>query len=69
MTFSLLSLDKNTGTFAGATATGNLCVGGWVLRGQTHVGMTASQGAGTKRSLGGRDARPDAKGTISTRCR
>ena len=45
MTFSLLSLDKNTGTFAGATATGNLCVGGWVLRGQTHVGMTASQGA------------------------
>jgi len=45
MTFSLLSLDKTTGTFAGATATGNLCVGGWVLRGQTHVGMTASQGA------------------------
>ncbi|MGC6528139.1 MAG: DUF1028 domain-containing protein [Paracoccaceae bacterium] len=45
MTFSLLNLDKNTGTFAGATATGNLCVGGWVLRGQTHVGMTASQGA------------------------
>ena len=45
MTFSLLKLDKNTGTFAGATATGNLCVGGWVLRGQTHVGMTASQGA------------------------
>ena len=44
MTFSLLNLDKNTGTFAGATATGNLCVGGWVLRGQTHVGMTASQG-------------------------
>ena len=34
MTFSLLSLDKNTGTFAGATATGNLCVGGWVLRGK-----------------------------------
>ena len=45
MTFSLLNLDKNTGTFAGASATGNLCVGGWVLRGQTHVGMTASQGA------------------------
>ena len=45
MTFSLLSLDKSSGTFAGATATGNICVGGWVLRGLTHVGLTASQGA------------------------
>ena len=45
MTFSLLSLDKKTGTFAGATATGNLCVGGWVLRGHPLAGLTASQGA------------------------
>ena len=45
MTFSLLYLDKSSGCFAGATATGNLCVGGWVLRGQPHVGLTASQGA------------------------
>ena len=45
MTFSLLSRDKNSGTFAGATATGNLCVGGWVLRGHPHVGLTASQGS------------------------
>ena len=45
MTFSLLSLDKSSGTFGGVTATGNLCVGGWVLRGHPHVGLTASQGA------------------------
>ena len=45
MTFSLLYLDKPSGCFAGATATGNLCVGGWVLRGHPHVGLTASQGA------------------------
>jgi len=45
MTFSLLFLDKSSGTFAGASATGNLCVGGWVLRGHPHVGLTASQGA------------------------
>jgi len=45
MTFSLLSLDEKTGTLAGATATGNLCVGGWVLRGHAFAGMTASQGA------------------------
>lgn len=45
MTFSLISLDKTSGTFAGAAATGNLCVGGWVLRGHPHIGMTASQGA------------------------
>ena len=45
MTFSLLYLDKPSGCFAGATATGNLCVGGWVLRGYPHVGLTASQGA------------------------
>ena len=41
MTFSLLYLDKPSGCFAGATATGNLCVGGWVLRGHPHVGLTA----------------------------
>ena len=45
MTFSLLSLDKTTGILAGASATGNLCVGGWVLRGHPFGGLTASQGA------------------------
>ena len=47
MTFSLLSLDKTTGILAGASATGNLCVGGWVLRGHPFGGLTASQGAET----------------------
>lgn len=44
MTFSLLALDPKTGALGGASATGNLCVGGWVLRGKAGVGISASQG-------------------------
>ena len=45
MTFSILVCDPQTGTLGGAAATGNLCVGGWVLRGKVNVGLSASQGA------------------------
>ncbi|MGG7645015.1 DUF1028 domain-containing protein [Rhodovulum sp. YNF3179] len=45
MTFSLLALDRETGTLGGAAATGSLCVGGWVLRGDIRAGLSASQGA------------------------
>tara|TARA_B100000085_G_scaffold278447_1_gene300294 strand:+ start:79 stop:744 length:666 start_codon:yes stop_codon:yes gene_type:complete len=45
VTFSLLAYEPEEGTFYGASATGNLCVGGWVLRGDSRVGLTASQGA------------------------
>ena len=31
--------------FAAGSATGNLCVGGWVIRGDIRFGMSASQGA------------------------
>ncbi len=44
MTFSLLARDPGTGALGGAAATGNLCVGGWVLRGTAGVGLSASQG-------------------------
>lgn len=44
MTFSLLAFDQKTGGFAAASATGNLCVGGWVLRGNIDSGLVASQG-------------------------
>lgn len=44
MTFSILSYDQKTGTYAGAAATGSLCVGGWVLRGDVDAGLVASQG-------------------------
>lgn len=45
MTLSILAQDLNTGAFGGAAATGSLCVGGWVLRGDSRAGMSASQGA------------------------
>jgi uncharacterized Ntn-hydrolase superfamily protein len=45
MTFSILAQDSNTGAMGGAAATGSLCVGGWVLRGDSRAGMSASQGA------------------------
>ncbi len=45
MTFSILAQDSNTGAIGGAAATGSLCVGGWVLRGDSRAGMSASQGA------------------------
>lgn len=44
MTFSILVRDEETGRFGGAAATGSLCVGGWVLRGESRSGMSASQG-------------------------
>ncbi|GLT08298.1 DUF1028 domain-containing protein [Sulfitobacter porphyrae] len=44
MTFSILTYDKKTGVYAGAAATGSLCVGGWVLRGDIESGLCASQG-------------------------
>ncbi len=44
MTFSILALDEDTGRIGGAAATGSLCVGGWVLRGDSRYGMSASQG-------------------------
>lgn len=45
MTFSILAHDPETGAIGGAAATGSLCVGGWVLRGDLGAGMSASQGA------------------------
>lgn len=44
MTFSILTHDRETGIFAAAAATGSLCVGGWVLRGDISAGLVASQG-------------------------
>lgn len=44
MTFSILTYDEKTRVYAGAAATGSLCVGGWVLRGDIESGLCASQG-------------------------
>lgn len=44
MTLSILTYDKETGVFSAAAATGSLCVGGWVLRGDIESGLVASQG-------------------------
>ena len=44
MTFSILVFDQKTGIYAAAAATGSLCVGGWVLRGDIESGLVASQG-------------------------
>lgn len=45
MTFSILARDEETGRIGGAAATGSLCVGGWVLRGDSRLGLSASQGS------------------------
>ena len=45
MTISLLTYDATTGIYGAAATTGNLCVGGWVLRGGPDTGLSASQGA------------------------
>ena len=45
MTYSILVRDPATGHMGGASATGSLCVGGWVLRGDPRAGLSASQGA------------------------
>lgn len=55
MTFSILAQDLGSGAMGGAAATGSLCVGGWVLRGDSRAGMTASQGAAPS-TLWGEDA-------------
>ena len=44
MTFSLLARDPESGALGGAAATGNLCVGAWVLRAKAGIGISASQG-------------------------
>lgn len=44
MTFSILTFDEVQGVYAAAAATGSLCVGGWVLRGDIEAGLIASQG-------------------------
>lgn len=44
MTYSLLARDPESGALGGAAATGNLCVGGWVLRAKADIGISASQG-------------------------
>lgn len=45
MTVSLLMRDPATDAMGAAAATGSLCVGGWVLRGDARAGLSASQGA------------------------
>ena len=45
MTFSILIFDEETQTFAGGTATGTICVGGWVLRADPRMGISATQGS------------------------
>lgn len=47
MTFSILAHDPQTGELGGAAATGNLAVGGWVLRSRAGAGAVASQGVST----------------------
>ena len=54
MTISILIRDPETGVLGGAAATGNLCVGGWVLRGDVRAGLSASQGK-TPSTLWGED--------------
>lgn len=44
MTLSILALKKDTGALGCAAATGNLAVGGWVLRSLQGVGAVATQG-------------------------
>lgn len=55
MTFSILAQDPGSGALGGAAATGSLCVGGWVLRGDSRGGMSASQGTAPS-TLWGEDA-------------
>ncbi|PWJ11193.1 DUF1028 domain-containing protein [Jannaschia seohaensis] len=45
MTISILARDEESGSLGSAAATGSLCVGGWVLRGDLEAGLSASQGA------------------------
>lgn len=44
MTVSILARDPATGLLGGAAMTGNLCVGAWVLWGDSRTGIAATQG-------------------------
>lgn len=44
MTLSILARDPETGLLGGAAMTGNLCVGAWVLWGDSRTGIAATQG-------------------------
>ncbi len=44
MTFSILARDPSRNEMGCAAATGNLAVGGWVLRAQPGAGLVATQG-------------------------
>ncbi len=55
MTFTLLARDPQTNCWGGVAATGNLCVGGWVLRGDARAGICATQGLSPS-TLWGEDA-------------
>ncbi|NIA72495.1 DUF1028 domain-containing protein [Pelagibius litoralis] len=44
MTFSILAMDEKSGAIGCAAATGNLAVGGWVLRASARAGAAATQG-------------------------
>lgn len=52
MTYSILARDPQTGAIGGVATTGSYCVGGWVLRGDVKIGMSASQGASASTILG-----------------
>jgi len=65
MTFSILVRDPETGAMGGAAATGNLCVGGWVLRGDVRAGLSASQGK-TPSTLWGEDVLDRMRKGLST---
>ena len=75
MTFSILAYDPLTESYGGASATGNICVGGWVLRGDPLSGVSASQGSEPSTLWGerilrytgdGLDAKTAIKKTIKT---
>lgn len=44
VTLTVLAYDGRTKQIGGASATGNLCVGAWVLRADPRTGISASQG-------------------------
>ena len=69
MTFSILTYDDKTGVYAGAAATGSLCVGGWVLRGDIESGLCASQGTApsTAGDLGDAGKSGEASGRFGSR--
>ncbi|MEC3863367.1 DUF1028 domain-containing protein [Mesobacterium sp. TK19101] len=73
MTFSVLTFDRKTGIYAAGAATGSLCVGGWVLRGDIESGLVASQGTAPStfwrddvlRAMYAGDAAPDAVARVT----